>query len=425
MPGSNKTHSMTMRYPATRWQDALPTGNGTIGALLYGAIHHDTIILNHDALFYPGPRPELHNISDQLPTLRELIHKGHYLEAQKLLQSVHAERADDTAGIRTPYQPFADIRLEQTPNGPFRHYRRGVDFDTGRIWLKWTDEAGTFSREAFVSRTSETVWLRINGNQSGSISGEICLTEHREDPGQESKWFGMDALKWSVLRRSTTDQNMLVFSAELANQLHFGAVARVTADDGQLRSKNDALVFEKTNSVIMQVKLFINEDPKKAIPRLVNELSRQTPDFETAFEAHAQEHKKLFHRVRLNLNGQPAATNETLLMHAYDGEVPTALIQKQYEFGRYLLICSSRPGSWPANLQGIWNGDFYPAWQADIHNDENIQMNYWQALPGNLPETVLPFFDYFEKWLTDYRENAQKIYGCRGIFIPVAQTIHG
>ena len=96
-----------------------------------------------------------------------------------------------------------------------------------------------------------------------------------------------------------------------------------------------------------------------------------------------------------------------------------------FEFGRYLLICSNRPGGWPANLQGIWNGDYAPAWNSDFHNDENIQMNYWQALPGNLPEATLPFFDYFERHMDDFRENARKLYGCSGIYVPIAQTTHG
>jgi alpha-L-fucosidase 2 len=134
-------------------------------------------------------------------------------------------------------------------------------------------------------------------------------------------------------------------------------------------------------------------------------------------------HRELFQRVTLTLGNEARPANEEMLLAAYDGEVPASLVQTMFEIGRYLLICSSRPGGWPANLQGLWNGDYAPAWNSDIHTDENIQMNYWQALPGGLPEVALPLFEYFEKHLEDFRRNAQMVFGCRGIF--VAMTTNG
>ena len=136
-------------------------------------------------------------------------------------------------------------------------------------------------------------------------------------------------------------------------------------------------------------------------------------------------HGELFQRMTLELQSPPRPSVEQMLMEAYDGDVPLALITTLFEYGRYLLICASRAGGWPANLQGLWNGDYVPAWACDIHIDENIQMNYWPALPGALPETVLPLFDYFEKHLEDFRSNASRIYGCRGILLPLAMTTHG
>nr|MDO8117055.1 glycoside hydrolase family 95 protein [Candidatus Sigynarchaeota archaeon] len=118
-------------------------------------------------------------------------------------------------------------------------------------------------------------------------------------------------------------------------------------------------------------------------------------------------------------------SNENLLLDAYNGNVPAVLVERMFYLGRYLLVCSSRPGGWPANLQGVWNGYYFPPWSSDYHNDENIQMNYWAALPGNLAETTLPYFDFYESCLEDYRRNARVIYGCRGILAPIAQTVKG
>ena len=126
-----------------------------------------------------------------------------------------------------------------------------------------------------------------------------------------------------------------------------------------------------------------------------------------------------------SLDSESLIPNESLLLNAYKGEVSPVLIQRMFEFGRYLLISSTRQGSWPPNLQGKWNGDYHPPWSSDYHNDENIQMNYWAALPSNLAETTLPYFDFYEASISDYQRNAQVLYGCRGIFAPIAQSYKG
>ena len=177
--------------------------------------------------------------------------------------------------------------------------------------------------------------------------------------------------------------------------------------------------------MLLQVKLFIRENPEDAIPHLRSELKAQTANFDEALAEHTVLHSELFKRMELDLCGDSQTPNEEMLMTAYDAKAPVSLIQSIFDYGRYLLICSSRPGGWPANLQGIWNGDYLPAWNSDFHTDENIQMNYWQALPGNMAELTLCYFDYFQRYLSDYRENARKLHGCKGILVPIAQTTHG
>jgi alpha-L-fucosidase 2 len=229
----------------------------------------------------------------------------------------------------------------------------------------------------------------------------------------------------SVSQRTASDNQTLTFVANYPNGFSFGAVGSVAAVGGQISTRESDLVVEGADEMVMQVRLFVGEDPNTAISRLVTEYKDKPTDFGTAFSEHSALHGLLFNKMTLELDQKERQSNEEMLMTAYDGDVPASLIQTMFEFGRYLLICSSRPGSWPANLQGIWNGDYFPAWNSDFHTDENIQMNYWQALPGGLQETALPLFDYFEKWIDDYRENATKIFGCRGILLPIAQTTHG
>ena len=175
-------HRMTMRSPATRWQDASPTGNGAIGAMMHGQIRNDVILLNHEALYFPQDHENLLDVSDQLPEVRRLIDQGKYQEAARLMPRIHAERGGmpegSTSVYTDPYQPFCDICLRTSSSGPFRHYGRGVDFETGRIWTEWSDDAGSIVRELFVSRANDTIFLRIRGSKPGIVNGKFKMDNY-------------------------------------------------------------------------------------------------------------------------------------------------------------------------------------------------------------------------------------------------------
>lgn len=422
-------HSMIMRYPAARWQDALPAGSGIVGALLYGQICNDTIVLNHDELYCPKEKAKLVDVSDRLPEVRRLINSGQYKEAAELMPNAYAEQtgteSGSTSSQRDPYQPVCAISLSTTTDGLFRSYRRGVDFSTGRVWVQWTDDTAVFTRELFVSRVSDTVFVRVRSSEQGSVCCRAALCEHKNEQAELKGWAGSRNNDVLVSQRTISGNRFMTYSAKYPNGFSFGAVSSVTVVGGKISSTENDLVVEDADEVIIQVRIFVGENPDVAISRFITESKDNPVNFDAAFAEHSALHGQLFNRMTLELDKKKRQANEEMLMTAYDGDVPTSLIQTMFEFGRYLLICSSRPGGWPANLQGIWNGDYSPAWNSDFHNDENIQMNYWQALPGSLHETVLPFFDYFEKWIDDYRGNAGNIFGCRGILVPIAQTTHG
>jgi len=421
-------HYMTMRYPATRWQDASPTGNGAIGAMMYGHIRSDIILINHEALYFPRGCGELLDVSDQLSEVRRLIDEGKYNDAAKLMPSVHAKRGGmsegSTSDYTDPYQPFCDIRLRTSTNRPFKNYRRGVDFQTGRIWMQWSDDAGDFVRELFVSRANDTIFLRIRGSKSGSVSHRLRLLQH-DASTQIEGIFAAKGLKSAEYKSNAEEDGILTFSGKYEGKFSFGAVGKVTIKNGKMRAENGEIVIEGSDELTLEVKLFIHEEPEDAIPQLRDELKSSGTDFDSALSEHVILHGELFRRMELDLRDDVATSNEEMLMQSYDGEASVSLMQGIFDYGRHLLICSSRSGGWPANLQGIWNGDYMPAWNSDFHTDENIQMNYWQALPGNMAELALCYFDYFERYLDDYRNNAKKLHGCRGIFLPIAQTTHG
>jgi alpha-L-fucosidase 2 len=424
-------NGMIMRYPATRWQDALPTGSGAVGALVYGNIQNDTILLNHEALFYPKPPPRTVDVSDRLPEVRRLIRAGQYTEAAQQMPEAYRERSGGEIGTTSaecdPYQPFCAIQLAMKTDGPFRQYRRGVDFSTGRAWVKWSDHAATFTREVFVSRVTDTVFLRIRSDTPGSVACRLSLNKARNEQADGIAFSSSvpDDATLSVSQHASPENRTLRFVGCYPNGFAFGGTGHIETVGGRLGAVDEALVVEAADEVVLRVRLFIGDDPEAATRRMAAELAAGPDAFEPSFNEHAKLHGELFGSMTLTLSRSRPQSNEELLMAAYDGEAPLSLLQTMFEFGRYLLICSSRAGGWPANLQGVWNGDYTPAWNSDVHTDENIQMNYWAALPGGLATATLPFFDYFEKRLDDFRENAKNIFNCRGALAPVAMTTRG
>lgn len=428
MHDKQHTNGMVIRYPATRWQDALPTGSGIVGGLVYGNIQRETVVLNHDRLYYPRVRPEMADVSDKLPAMRALMDRGECREAAQLMRETYAARVDSTASAVDPYQPLCSIRLESDTDGPFRQYRRGVDFDTGRAWVTWTDNAATFTREVFVSRITDTVFLRIRADKPGVVSGSLALIKTVSEQVNETlihTGAKLEEFKLDAIQEASAAACRVSFVGTYPNGLSFGAVGTVAACGGRLSERNDVLVVEGADELVLQVRLFVGEKPADALARLALELGATATTFDVAFAEHAAIHRELFNRVVLDLGEDSGASNEELLMEAYEGTPSDALIKRMCDYGRYLLICSSRPGGMPANLQGIWNGDYAPAWNGDVHTDENIQMNYWPALQAGLPETVLPLVDYFEHYMDDFRQNARCNFGCRGIEVPLAMTTHG
>jgi alpha-L-fucosidase 2 len=436
------THGMHNLQPATRWEDAYPSGNGPVGALVFGNIYEELIILNHEALWFQRKKKDTPNISETVPELREMLKNGEWSFADRFFAIMLAEKGYATSET-DPYHPAFDISIKYDPQAPFQNYTRCLDFESGKASVFWQEKSKNqpsndpiqFQRDCFVSRVDDVVCVRFKCDDRG-FDANINLIQHPFKPGEqfpvqfESKTEGSwISIVGSYPKNSTIklrgEPGELVDLEAFGKANEFGGLARIINKDGTVNSQN-GIQAQNTHEVLILVKLFVHEKSAIAIPRLKKELSALPSDYITLQSRHQKIHQALFDRMTLNLHGNGSEIdNEHILLSAYNGNVPTALIERMFEFGRYLLISSCREGSWPPNLQGKWNGEYNPAWSSDYHNDENIQMNYWAALPGNLPETTLPYFDFYEACLPDYRKNAQAIYGARGIFAPIAQAVKG
>lgn len=412
-----REHVMRMRKPAMRWEDALPSGNGTMGALVYGNIQSETILLNHEEHWEGSVSKELPDLSVYLPELRRLLAEGKYAEANSLYPDKLRE-----AGYYAntgKFQPGFDLIVESAPAHGFREYGREVDFASGQVSVNWIDGDIGYRRKLFVSRTDDVIVLSLGADRPGSVSVNLKLEPHEENE-PVPKNVSFPELPYSF-DSSAGDGFLVSTGIRDLDGTGFGAVARVIVDGGKCSSGNGRIELLEANEVIVLIRLYAKGESQSAVKQIKQQLLDLPEDYGRLLESHEAVHRELFLRMELDL--QPVEgrglVNEQWLLDAYNGEVPAAFMETMFDYGRYLLLSSSRPGGLPANLQGVWNGDYNPAWASAFFNNENIQMNYWQALQGNMAETLLPFLDFFESLIPDMRKNAQAFYGCRGILAPL------
>ncbi len=401
-------NKLIMKYPAAwwgaKWRDAIPSGNGITGAAVYGAVHQETVLLTHEDLWCGVKTKELPDISAKLPEVRRLLFAGKAEVADRVLAD-ELERLDYFPNIGTPL-PLGDLKIKMPVGKGFRNYRRILNMETGEVTVCWQDGAAAYERNLFVSRADDLVAMEIKCT-GGPLTVEVSLDLHdRSDvrlPGN-----GVAALP-EALEVLSDESGIIRYAARNDDGTDFGAVARIVKTD---------------STALVVLKLFVKGERRSSWVRLQRELEATVMDYQALLAPHAAEHGGLFRRAKLDLGGSAdghSLSNEELLMEAYQGEAPIALVEKMWAYGRYLLISSSRAGGQPCHLLGLWCGEYAGFWAFNMAN-ENMQMIYWQALSGGMSETLLPVFDYFDRLMDDFRENARKLYGCRGIYIPAVTT---
>ena len=404
-------NKLIMKYPASwhgdMWREAMPVGNGEIGGLVYGGAYAETIALIHGKLWTGAKTPELPDVSDVLPKMRKLLSENKPIEAEFLMSDKFRELGY-APSIGKPL-PLCDISITQDNNAGFTGYRRILDMETAEAEVLWKDGECEYSRRFFISRENDTSCLLMTA-KNGHISADITLKIHDEEtlevsePPENAETLSIDG--------------GISFSAS-ADGKDFGAVMKV-CHDGVEKNENGVISISGATYINAFLKLFIYDCRKTAIARLEKELD--ATDYTDELKKHVAIHKKLFCAQTLGLGGKNyELSNEELLLRAYDGKAPLELVEKLWSFGRYLLICSARENGYPCHLYGVWTGG-YDAWWAFNMFNVNLEMIYWQALPGNMSDSLMSVFDYIDSMMDDYRENARKLYGCRGINIPSVST---
>ena len=391
------------RQPAKEWVEALPVGNGRLGAMVFGGINQERIQLNEDSVWSGQPiERENPEALGNLPLVRELLFAGQYVEAEKLVaEKIMGLRIE--GGIHT-YQTLGDLILDFSHTKEVTEYRRSLDLDTAIATVEYHMGDDNYRREMFVSAVDQAIVIRLTGNRP--ITNGLVLSRLRDARIQVSNQ--LITLSGQAIGDGGEDHAVGVdFVAKLA----------VQSVEGQTYAKSNGLKVEGASSITLLITAatsYRGQDPDQVASQ---QMARVVEQSYTDLRArHIEEHQRLFQRVQIDLGTTELpnlSTDERLEAVKQGGEDPLLLAQ-YFQFGRYLLMSSSRPGSLPSNLQGLWEATMNPPWNADYHININIQMNYWPAEVCNLAECHQPFFDFIDRLRVRGRITAEKTYGCRG-----------
>ncbi len=404
-------HQLIMKTPAASWKDAIPLGNGILGAMIYGNIYQEKILLNHENLWLKRKTQDLPNISSVLPELRKLMKQKEYHSADSLMGEELKKQGYSPEF--SSYLPGFNINLKMETVNPFVKYNRILDMENGEVRVNWFDGNIEFERKAFVSLEDNLLALSVSNNSHSGCNFEINLTPHSEKETKEEK-----KIQSSFSFIKNVIGNTLQVQGENTDGKFFGCLITVISDGLVSLKSDDTFTIHNGKSTLILCDLYSEADSREW-KKVLSKLDKVKENYDALFSRHRMRHSELFNRMSLDLNCEKMnSSNEELLLNSYSGECSTELIQKMFEYGRYLLIASSAKGSVPSHLQGLWNGDYTPTWNSFIMSNENLQMNHWQSLPGNMSETLFPVFDFFESRMKDFETNARNLFGCRGIFIP-------
>jgi alpha-L-fucosidase 2 len=394
------------KQPAKIWTDALPVGNGRLGAMVFGGINEERLQLNADTLWSGHPRDWNNpHASEVLPEVRRLVLQEHkYKEADGICRRMQGPYNES-------YQPLANLHIKREREAEVSEYRRELDLDTGIARFVFTTASVTYTSEVFCSAPDQVMVLRL----SASLKGALDFTVTLDSPLRSN----IEVVEQNQLRlrgkaaahvepNYVDSKDPVIYDDTEGKGMRFECRLQIRKNGGKIVANNGGLRIRDASEVVILLAAGTGYRGFDQMPdRGPEEISQSCQDRLTAAAKktyarlradHIQDHQGLFRRVSLDLgntNNTALPTDERLKKFATD-ETDQHLLALYFQYGRYLLIASSRPGSQPANLQGIWNDLIRPPWSSNWTVNINTQMNYWLAETCNLSECHTPLFDLVE-----------------------------
>lgn len=392
--------------PAQKWEEALPLGNGRIGAMVFGNPVNELIQLNENTIWAGSPnRNDNPDALEALPKVRQLIFEGKYIEAQDLVN----QKIISKTSHGMPYQTAGNLRLNFESHDNYTDFYRDLDIEKALATTRYKVNGVEYTRETFSSFTDNVIVVRLTANKPGSVSFSAAL----DRPGNfELSTLGNDVLKMSGITNS---------HESVEGKVEFVVLSKIVNDGGKISAENNQLKIEDANSATIFISIatnFVNYNDisanaeKLAQTYLSNALNKK---YAGLLKSHTSFYQNYFNRVSLFLGQTDSIKNPTdVRIEQFSKGNDPSMAALYFQFGRYLLISSSQPGLQPANLQGLWNHQLFPAWDSKYTININTEMNYWPAEPTNLPEMHEPLIRMVRELSEAGRETAKTMYGAKG-----------
>jgi alpha-L-fucosidase 2 len=414
--------------PAAQWIDALPIGNGRLGAMVFGgdedgAMHKELLQFNEDTLWSGQPRDgNNRDAKNHLATIRTaVLAQQDYRLADQLCHKMQGLFAES-------YQPLGNLRLELTHSTPTQNYRRQLDLDTAIATTTYEVAGVRFRREAFVSAPDQVLVLYVTASQPNQLNATLTidgpLQKSVTAPAPNSLLLTGKAAAHIAGAGHPNSEQPVTLSEEPGAGMYFASILQVEAEGGTATANSTTITIANAASFTVLVAAAtgyqgFQKKPDTPIEQVIADAKRQlaaaaTKSFSTLRAAHIADHQRLFRRVSLNLSKTNTAKPTDQRLKDFAASPDPSLLALYFQYGRYLLISSSRPGSQPANLQGIWNYQVTPPWSSNWTANINIQMNYWPAETCNLTECTGPLFDLIEGLSKTGAITAEETYGLPG-----------
>jgi alpha-L-fucosidase 2 len=412
--------------PAANWNEALPLGNGRLGAMVFGTPARERFQLNEESLWAGCPVESYPpDYLKHLNEVRRLLFAGDNAKAQ----SYGEKHLTATPTSFRSYEPLADLWLDFGTVETVEGYRRELDLTDAVARVTYRHGESTITRESFISAPDNLLVVRVKTNQPGTLKFTASLTRERHATVTAAdKNLHLDGQIVDVEKKDGGFDDNAGGSGPGGAHMKFAGRLEARVDRGTVTAVGDQLLIENAGEVLL---LFtaatdynltqLNFDRSIDPARISEDILAKVKDksWQTLLDSHLTEHRKMFKRVSLQLGPtddkrESLPTDQRLEALRKGGDDP-GLAALYFHYGRYLLIGSSRrPARLPANLQGIWNDRMWAPWESDFHLNINLQMNYWPAGPTNMMETVEPLMDWFELLAGRGRESAQRLYGSDG-----------
>lgn len=391
--------------PAHEWVEALPLGNGRLGAMVFGGPMEERIQLNEETIWAGQPNSNANpNALEALPVIREMVFQGKFVEAQNLA----TEKVMSNKNHGMPYQTFGDLKLSFPNHSEYSNYYRELSLDSAKAVVKYSLNGTNYTREYFTSFTDQVLFVKISADKPAAVSFNATLSSSHKDP--------------VVL----SSENRLSLSAvsdtheKLRGKVKFKGEAAFLNRGGKVYSRDGVLSVQNADEVVIALSIATNFNNFKDIGG--NEVARCEDhlqnalalNYTEALSRHVNFYSQFYNRVRLKIGDTFKNLPTDKRVADYANSEDGYLIGMYYQFGRYLLISSSQPGGQAPGLQGIWNDKRFPSWDGKYTTNINLEMNYWPAENSNLTDLQEPLFRLIKEISETGAETAKLMYGVDG-----------